>query len=497
MKMKYLTKATVLVPCLLILCSSFSYSQPKPHSHAGRTHLHPLPKQGIKHRHGNGSIGVVGLRTKGTATISATPLSVPEKGPLETRLQRITQHLETYSQNRYTGPGDYDYLSKLSQEGNVQAQVLLAYKLDQSRVSYRLGQLQGQSYVGEVEMDRLQKGYTQVRDELFSLYKKLHVSVGRKYAYNLAEMMVFDGLSLDDGMTVKILLESSYGKTEGQAEALTGLILESGNPDVHTQQKAMEFFRDSASQGNPFSLARVTRELLPGDKQNTINDTGALSLLIKADRASKNYRQTFSDNSGKDLMDKPWKTDGRIWSFMSKRELTTLLGPVAFREATRLAQSNNEGTDKQALELYKLASRYDIQKAHMAIAYFYKHGQMSLPVSKDYAGAYFQMANRAADNPSLGAYNVTDQLFKTSNKEYRKLNGMNTDDSLSSGEILAIIGIGLLILGQMSSGSDITPDNDSWTPGKTTYDSCQGLNGLGWLSNSAGNASALFGCQKY
>ena len=29
------------------------------HSHKGRKHSHPLPKNGVKHRHGNGAIGKI------------------------------------------------------------------------------------------------------------------------------------------------------------------------------------------------------------------------------------------------------------------------------------------------------------------------------------------------------------------------------------------------------------------------------------------------------
>lgn len=67
--MKYLTKAAVLVSCALIFCSSFLYSQPAPHAHASRTHVHPLPKQGIKHRHGSGQYGALPSSASASSSI--------------------------------------------------------------------------------------------------------------------------------------------------------------------------------------------------------------------------------------------------------------------------------------------------------------------------------------------------------------------------------------------------------------------------------------------
>lgn len=47
----------ILFSILLILGSSFSYGDSISHNHGGRTHVHSLPKAGIKHRHGNSQIG--------------------------------------------------------------------------------------------------------------------------------------------------------------------------------------------------------------------------------------------------------------------------------------------------------------------------------------------------------------------------------------------------------------------------------------------------------
>lgn len=43
---------------LMIFMPTLSSADNSIHSHGGRTHSHPLPKQGIKHRHGNGAYGI-------------------------------------------------------------------------------------------------------------------------------------------------------------------------------------------------------------------------------------------------------------------------------------------------------------------------------------------------------------------------------------------------------------------------------------------------------
>lgn len=64
-----LTGAPVVVQFIRSGCSEKTVQQHKPkttaantkksvsHSHNGRTHSHPLPAQGVKHRHGNGAVG--------------------------------------------------------------------------------------------------------------------------------------------------------------------------------------------------------------------------------------------------------------------------------------------------------------------------------------------------------------------------------------------------------------------------------------------------------
>lgn len=47
-----------LISVLITVFQSNLYAEP--HSHGGRSHNHPLPKQGIQHRHGNGAYGVSG-----------------------------------------------------------------------------------------------------------------------------------------------------------------------------------------------------------------------------------------------------------------------------------------------------------------------------------------------------------------------------------------------------------------------------------------------------
>ncbi len=54
--MKHRIKYYSLVSLLCL--APLSSLQAKPHSHAGRTHSHPLPTEGIGHKHGGGASGI-------------------------------------------------------------------------------------------------------------------------------------------------------------------------------------------------------------------------------------------------------------------------------------------------------------------------------------------------------------------------------------------------------------------------------------------------------
>ncbi len=50
-------KTSVIILALLLSVSGWAKTKSVTHSHAGRVHSHPLPKEGIKHRHGSGAFG--------------------------------------------------------------------------------------------------------------------------------------------------------------------------------------------------------------------------------------------------------------------------------------------------------------------------------------------------------------------------------------------------------------------------------------------------------
>lgn len=65
----------VLIFLTLILALQASYAGPSKsvsHAHDGRTHTHPLPKEGLSHRHGAGSPGVAAHSTNRAGTISSS-----------------------------------------------------------------------------------------------------------------------------------------------------------------------------------------------------------------------------------------------------------------------------------------------------------------------------------------------------------------------------------------------------------------------------------------
>ena len=66
-------KAFILLTLLFL--SHFSVaapSEPVTHSHSGRSHTHPLPAQGVGHRHGVGQIGIVSGGVKPSGSISSS-----------------------------------------------------------------------------------------------------------------------------------------------------------------------------------------------------------------------------------------------------------------------------------------------------------------------------------------------------------------------------------------------------------------------------------------
>lgn len=51
-------KTSIIILALLLSVTGWAQAKGVTHSHAGRVHSHPLPKEGIKHRHGSGAIGL-------------------------------------------------------------------------------------------------------------------------------------------------------------------------------------------------------------------------------------------------------------------------------------------------------------------------------------------------------------------------------------------------------------------------------------------------------
>ena len=66
---------------VLLLLSLNTYADSTTHSHAGRVHAHQLPTQGVRHKHGNGQLGISSTQNKVTKKhVSRKPKVVDKNG---------------------------------------------------------------------------------------------------------------------------------------------------------------------------------------------------------------------------------------------------------------------------------------------------------------------------------------------------------------------------------------------------------------------------------
>jgi len=68
----FLILANVVTFLILSQGVTAAPSQSVFHGHAGRIHQHPLPVEGLSHRHGGGEPGVIARSTNAAGTISST-----------------------------------------------------------------------------------------------------------------------------------------------------------------------------------------------------------------------------------------------------------------------------------------------------------------------------------------------------------------------------------------------------------------------------------------
>lgn len=64
-------------------------------------------------------------------------------------------------------------------------------------------------------------------------------------------------------------------------------------------------------------------------------------------------------------------------------------------------------------------------------------------------------------------------------------------------EFMNKVAITALILGGLAVWGKLAENTPNLNTTVKPFDSCTGLNGLGWIDDTAGNAAALFGCRKY
>ncbi len=81
---------------LISLCCTIIYAAPVPHTHGGREHSHPLPKEGIKHRHGGGAIGlaVPGGDVASAPSIKSGPIRYSETAVIPIPSENRTYYFE-------------------------------------------------------------------------------------------------------------------------------------------------------------------------------------------------------------------------------------------------------------------------------------------------------------------------------------------------------------------------------------------------------------------
>ncbi len=80
-------KYSVIILALLLSVSGWAQAKSVTHSHAGRVHSHPLPKQGIRHQYGGGAFGV-------PVTVKSEKKQAKSR---QSETGRIKRNLDTYN----------------------------------------------------------------------------------------------------------------------------------------------------------------------------------------------------------------------------------------------------------------------------------------------------------------------------------------------------------------------------------------------------------------
>ena len=218
---------------------------------------------------------------------------------------------------------------------------------------------------------------------MFAFAKEMHALFGAEYAYALAEIALFD--SREDVTLSEVLkwLKEARDVSNGMSEALEARLYESGNIKLgqtasRENMKLISWlWQSSADKGNPYAQIRMLIE-------NEASELEEAELFEKLNAFSpSNYETRFGVTN-------QWFS--RFWIQKAQLELDVNLGPLAFRLATKLVQSNpNDVPSQDAIKYYKIASGRGIQKAQIALGYLYKHGE-GLPKSVDYARNHFYFA---------------------------------------------------------------------------------------------------------
>jgi len=368
-------------------------------------------------------------------------------------------------------PGDDSarYLQELIAEGDERAIRRRYTQTSRAKYDWRVADSQWHmDWASESKRaDALDK-YLDVQNELIELSKRL-IDIGdTEVMLDLADIVVLDQIKGVPSEQLLGWLSPWFGKSSGIAETLAVIaqarqMIGSGVPE-----QSSVLVERAGQQGHPISALADLRWGL-NERKTPISRSEAIRQLRSIEQGleafsgprSNRRRDSRRQNSRRQKED-PQSFSGlrTYWVIMAKAQLREMLAPLLFEEATRLVQASPDGVPPpEAIELYKSAKKYGVQKASLALAYFYKEGK-GLPKSVDWAKANFFIASNCRPVPNPGVADCSEKLRTEAIEQHQNI--ARAQYGPSSKEALAALGLMLVVVGELAANSNYQPASTGW-----------------------------------
>ncbi|MEM9624698.1 MAG: hypothetical protein AAGA21_00585 [Pseudomonadota bacterium] len=284
---------------------------------------------------------------------------------------------------------------------------------------------------------------TKERDKLFSIYLERYRSGKMQYGFILAMIYLEGGIDGGHSGDVVTWLRKAIPTKNGDAEAILGILYDNGHLVSQDGDQALEYFQQGWAKKSPIAGYHLARRLYLASQED--NKETVVEMLATA---RNEHIERYMLGSG--------MTEDPISGAIYGRLIRELLGPIAFNLAADYARENGVQPDlEKAAQFYAYAAHAGLQRAHLALAYMYKHGD-GLEKDEDRAAERFKAAASCypwfLERPEPFNYEL--ELCQAADKEFAQIADRQRANEASIWPILGMIG--LAILASSNGGGDVS-----------------------------------------